>query len=119
MVNQNKEHLRNPQKVEINGQEYTLYSIPAVPAQDILMGAIEIFKNKDFKNLSSSVTYKILAYVEHNGLLLNIPPLVDAHIPDLETILTLQMEMLKKNFDFLQNERFQKRLETLNSLIPD
>lgn len=94
-----------PETIESHGRKYVISQIPALRAQSLL-GQFAKASDGDLSAVPQSAILDLLSHVA--VLLPNGEPIVLAgenyvaeHIPDLATLLDIEMAMLRKNFGFL------------------
>lgn len=98
-----------PKEVEVRGRKYTISKLPATVGREIMFmyPTSNIPKIGDYKS-SQSIMLKLMSYVavilpDGRELRLTTEDLVNNHVPDAETLLCLEKEMFKYNFNFFQN----------------
>jgi len=102
--------LLDPVEKEINGKIFMLYKFPAVAGREIAALYVSLDLKKDDYNLSESAMLKLMAYVgvpiQGSGpLRLTTRALVDNHVPDWETLVKIEREMIDYNCRPLEQGR--------------
>lgn len=96
-------------EVEVRGRTYIISKLPATVGREVLFKypTSNIPKIGDYA-VSDEIMLKLMSYVavvlpDGSNIQLKTRALVDNHIPDAESLLLLEKEMFKYNFDFFQN----------------
>lgn len=103
--------------ITIGTKEYIISKLPATVGREILFlyPTSNIPKIGDYGK-SQEIMLKLMSYVqvqvEDKLIPLNTESLVNNHVPNAETLLLLEKEMFKYNFDFYKRKdlRFLKRI---------
>lgn len=106
-------------QIEVNKVPFIISKIPAVDAREIFSKytSSNIPKVGEYE-ASEAVMLKMMTYVarvtpEGDNIRLTTKALVNNHVPDWETLVKLEWEMLKYNCSFFQNG---KALDFLKSI---
>lgn len=98
-----------PKEIIINDKEFTISKVPATVGREILFlyPVSNIPKIGDYPH-SEEAMMKFMSYVavkKPDGSLLQLSTkaLIDNHVPDAITLVKLEYEMFKYNFDFFFN----------------
>lgn len=94
--------------IEVRGKSYVISKLPATVAREVLFlyPSSNIPKIGNYES-SEKVMLLLMSYVgvriNDSVLQLRTKDLVNNHVPDAETLLLLEKEMFKYNYDFFQN----------------
>ena len=96
-------------EIEVRGRKYIISKVPATVGREILFKypTSNIPKIGDY-SASNEIMLKLMSYVaaitpDGGRIELKSQALVDNHVPNAETLILLEKEMFKYNFDFFQN----------------
>lgn len=96
-------------EIEVRGRKYIISKLPATVGREVLFKypTSNIPKIGDYQ-ASNDIMLKLMSYVavlnnEGQKIELKTQALIDNHIPDAESLILLEKEMFKYNFDFFQN----------------
>ena len=98
-----------PIEKEINGKKFTLSKFPAIEGREIsAVYARSSFGNDEDYKINESIMLKLMAYVGvmlPSGMLLRLTTreLVNNHVPNWETLVKIEKEMVEYNCSFLLN----------------
>jgi hypothetical protein len=104
-----KKELLQTKTVEINGYKFVISKMPCTVAQEVIFklptGLIPLISQF---SQSEEMAFKMLSYCErvytdgraNVGLISRA--LIDNHVPDFDTLIKLEEECLKFNFDFFE-----------------
>lgn len=110
-------------KIELNGvsKNYILSKVPCIPAREIFSQYLTSATPKlgDYA-VNQALMLKMMRYVqvdlgENDKLALENETLVNQHVPDWETLVMLEKEMIVYNCGFFQNGKSSDILEKLMS----
>lgn len=108
-----------PKEVEVRGRKYIISKLPATVGREVMFmyPTSNIPKVGDYPS-SQKIMLKLMSYVavvlpDGRELQLTTEDLVNNHIPNAETLLMLEKEMFKYNFDFFQNGNASTFLQEL------
>lgn len=97
--------------VSIDGKEFVISCLPAILAQKVYTEYIK--SSEGWGNLGMSMLPEniSLPLLEHTAVVLNDgtelvlenKTLIETHCPKLKTLISLEVSMIRKNFDFLFN----------------
>ncbi len=114
--------LIEPKEIEINGNTFIISKMPCTVAQEVLFklptGLMPFIK--DF-NQSQEMAFKMLwyclrCYSDKEPIQLTSKALIDAHVPDFDTLIKLEKECVSYNFDFFQGGKVWDSLNKVVSL---
>lgn len=103
--------LLQPKEIEIEGSKFIISKMPCTVAQEVLFnlptGLIPLLSNF---SKSEEMAFKMLSYCERvytdrPNVPLKSKVLIDNHVPDFNTLIKLEQEVLQYNFDFFASER--------------
>ena len=114
-----------PEYREIDGKTFILTKFPATKGREIVTQylATAIPNIGDYK-LNEALMLKLMSFVgipRENGqppLMLTTDALVDNHVPNFETLLKIEYEMMRYNCDFFQNGRASTLLSGIAHKVP-
>ena len=113
--------LIQPQEIEVRGKRYNISKFPAVAGREIiqLYPVANIPKIGDLKE-SKTAMLMLMQYVEAfcadgTPVRLTTETLVNNHVPDWETLVTLEKEMLVYNCSFFQHGSLSAFLSALRN----
>lgn len=96
-------------EIEVKGRRYIISKVPATVGREILFKypTSNIPKIGDYA-ASNDIMLKLMSYVaaitpDGNRVELKTQSLVDNHVPNAESLILIEKEMFKYNFDFFQN----------------
>jgi hypothetical protein len=96
--------MKDPMRKEINGREYIIHEMPCLASMEILTQAPIVAPSTDYK-LKQDLMLKIMKFVavdiEGREQKLVTAELVNNHVPDAETLLKLEKEVIQYSNDFL------------------
>lgn len=110
--------------ITIGTKEYIISKLPATVGREILFlyPTSNIPKIGDYGK-SQEIMLKLMSYVqvqvEDKLIPLNTESLVNNHVPNAETLLLLEKEMFKYNFDFFTSEKTSNFLNELEAKATD
>lgn len=119
------EKFLDPEEVEINGVKFTLSRIPAVQAQQVygeLVKASDGVGDIGMTFLPQNVSRTILSYAAFYDVdswaVLDTEIVVNNAFRSLDTLLKLEVAMIRKNFGFLFDGGLRGLLEALRGIAP-
>ena len=97
-------------QVEINGYKFIISKMPCTVAQEVIFklptGLVPLISNF---SQAEDMAYKMLGYCErvYTDGRANVPliskVIIDNHVPDFNTLIQLENECLKYNYDFFES----------------
>lgn len=111
-------------EIDVNGKTYILSKFPAVAGREIITNypLSGLPKVGDYKT-NESIMLKLMSYVAipRDGaapLRLTTRELIDNHIKDWETLVTIEKEMMVYNCSFFQNGRASTFFDDIAQNLP-
>lgn len=105
-------------EIEVRGRKYTISKLPATVGREVLFkySTSNLPKVGDYKD-SDYIMQKLMSYVavnvEGREIQLTTEDLINNHIPDAETLILLEKEMMKYNYDFFTDGKASSFLQML------
>lgn len=103
-------------RIEVDGRTYELHKIPAFAAQKIAFNCMNAIKSRDLTTIPDSTIATLLSYVgavnaAGGVVMLSDEALVQVNVPDVGSLITIELEMLEYNFGFFFDGSLLTRLE--------
>lgn len=116
--------LLEPQQIEVNGYKFIISKMPCTVAQEVIFklptGLMPLLSNF---TQTEEMVIKMLSYCErvYDDGRPNVPlinkHIIDNHVPDFSTLMLLEQECLKYNYDFFRDGKLLDFLNKGVSLV--
>ena len=121
-LSESSKTLLEPKEIEINNLNFIISKMPCTTAQEVLInlpqGLIPVLS--DFSKYETYI-FKMLSYCErvydNKSVPLVSKAIIDNNIPDFDTLMKLELECLKYNFDFFGDGRALTFCQGAGSLL--
>lgn len=116
--------LRDPKPIEINGKKFEISKFMAIPGREIITqyvasGIPKVGEYSKNKEMMLKLMSHVAAYTESGQLVqLTSEMLVNAHIPDWESLAKIEFAMLEYNCSFFSNGRASTFFEGIAQKLP-
>ncbi len=117
--------LLEPKETVINGKTYILSKFPAIAGREIITQyPISATPKLGDYEVNKRIMLKIMSFVGIPGsgnqsMQLTTEELVNNHVPDWETLMKLEWEMMEYNCSFFREGRVSSFLDSLAETLPD
>lgn len=116
------QQMHKPEKIHIGTNDFIISSIPAVPAQRMLIRAFGALSSGNIAGIPDSLIMELLSYtsvINSNGaeVRLENEELIGMLVDDPLELIELEAKMVEKNFGFFADGRLKKALRPIMNLL--